>query len=194
MKELIGSRLLSPAWERWPAKPAVHDADYHADYGRHADRVFRLTDALRRQLGLERGDTFAVLGANSHQFLELYHAAFFGGGVITPLNLRLAPRELQLILADSEATVVFVDGLFAEHLQRAIADVRDELVLKKVVLIGDGDHPCDLHYEELIETGHPTSPRRPIQSCSCTPVGPPGFPRGRSSPSGRRCSTSTTWR
>jgi long-chain acyl-CoA synthetase len=161
MKELVAGRLLLPAWERWASKTGIHDGDYHSDYARHADRVFRLSDALHRELGIGRGDTFAVLSANSHQYLELYHAAFLGGGVINPLNLRLAPRELQLILADSEATVIFVDDLFADHLLRAIAPVRDELVLNKVVLIGDGDHRVDFRYEDLVETGHPTPPDEP---------------------------------
>jgi long-chain acyl-CoA synthetase len=181
VKELVGSQLLLPAWERWSGKPAVHDADYHSDYGRHGDRVLRLTDALHRELGLGSGDTFAVLAANSHEFLELYHAAFFGGGIITPLNLRLAPRELQLILADSEATVIFVDDLFADHLHRAIAEVRGELVLQKVVLIGNGDHPCDLRYEELIETGHPIVPDEPEETDSVVLMytgGTTGIPKG----------------
>jgi long-chain acyl-CoA synthetase len=181
VKELVGSQLLGPAWERWSTKAAVHDGDYHADYSRHGDRVLRLTDALRRELGLAQGDRFAVLAANSHQFLELYHAAFFGGGIITPLNLRLAPRELQLILADSEATVIFVDDLFADHLHRAIADARADLVLEKVVLIGDGDHACDLRYEELVETGHPVVPAEPEEDDPVVLMytgGTTGIPKG----------------
>ena len=46
------------------------------------------------------------MALNSHQFLELYHAGFLGAGVINPLNLRLAPKELQFILADSGTKVV----------------------------------------------------------------------------------------
>ena len=42
------------------------------------------------------------MSANSHEYLELYHAGFLGAGIINPLNLRLAGKELQFILADSE--------------------------------------------------------------------------------------------
>ena len=55
------------------------------------------------------------MAANSHQFLELYHAGFLGAGIINPLNLRLAGKELQFILADSGTKVVFVDALFADE-------------------------------------------------------------------------------
>jgi len=156
VKELVGSRILLPSFERWADTVAFHDGDYHATFAQHAGRVLRLANALRRHLRLERGGRFAVIAANGHELLELYHAAFLGGGVINPLNLRLAPKELQMILADSATEVIFVDSLFAGHLLRSIAPIRSELALRTIVLIGDGGHPCDMGYEELLELGHPT--------------------------------------
>ncbi|HWW53621.1 MAG TPA: AMP-binding protein [Acidimicrobiales bacterium] len=158
MKELIAHRTLLPAFERFAAKVGVHDGDYHATFAEHADRTLRLRDALHRELGLGAGDRFAVLATNSHQYLELYHAGFLGGGVINPLNLRLAGKELQFILADSGTEVVFVDVAFAEHLDRNIADVRTDLPLRKIVLIGDGDVPHDVRYEDLLAAGEPNIP------------------------------------
>ncbi len=181
MKELTGGQVLLSAWDTWGSTTAFHDGDYHADYARHADRVLRLVDAMRRDLGLSTGDPFAVLSVNSHQFLELFHAAFLGAGTIIPLNLRLSPLELQHILADSEVDVVFVDALFADHLQRAIEPVRQELPLRQVVLIGGGDHPCDAHYEGLLESGHPVVPEQPEESDPVVLMytgGTTGLPKG----------------
>ena len=181
MKELVGGHVLLPSWEQWATVGAFHDGDYHADYARHADRVLRLADAMRRELGLSRGDRFAVLAANCHEFLELYHAAFLGAGVINPLNIRLAPRDIQVIVADSEATVIFVDDLFANHLLRAIAPVRDHLVLKKIVLIGQGDFECDIRYEQLLELGHPVVPDEPRETDPVVLMytgGTTGLPKG----------------
>jgi len=181
MKELVGGRLLLPSFERCADTVGFHDGDYHATFAQHAERVLRLTDALRRELNLERGSRFAIMAANSHEFLELYHAAFLGGGIINPLNLRLAPREIQMILADSATEVVFVDSLFAGHLLRSIAPVRSELPLRAVVLIGTGDHPHEIGYEELLELGHPTAPPEPEEG---EPVvlmytgGTTGLPKG----------------
>jgi acyl-CoA synthetase (AMP-forming)/AMP-acid ligase II len=181
MKELVGGQILLPAWERFASMVGFHDGDYNADYSHHADRVLRLTDAMHTELGLSRGDPFAVLAVNSHEYVELYHAAFLGAGIINPLNLRLAPRELQLILADSEAEVIFVDEFFADHLLRAIATVRKDLPLRKVVLIGDGEHECDVRFSELVELGHPKVPEEPEETDGVVLMytgGTTGLPKG----------------
>ncbi len=161
MKELVFHRLLLPAVERWSDRVGFHDGDYHGTFQRHGDRVLRLADSMRRQLGLRRGDRFAVMSCNSHQYLELYHAGFLGAGIINPLNLRLAGKELQHIMRDSGSTVVFVDEVFADHFARNIAEVRTELPLRHVVLIGDGDLPHDFRYEDLIDAGEPDVPPEP---------------------------------
>jgi long-chain acyl-CoA synthetase len=119
---------------------------------------------MRTRLGLQPDERFAVMSCNNHQYLELYHAGFLGAGIINPLNLRLAGKELQYILLDSGTSVVFVDAVFAEHLARNIADVRSELPLRHVVLIGDGDVPHDVRYEDLIAGGTPTIPVEPDET------------------------------
>jgi acyl-CoA synthetase (AMP-forming)/AMP-acid ligase II len=161
MKELVYHRHLLPAIERWPDKVGFHDGAYHGTFEQHGDRVLRLADAMSNELGLERGDRFAVMSCNSHQYLELYHAGLLGGAVINPLNLRLAGQELQYILADSGTTVAFVDAVFAEHFIRNIAPAREDLPLRTIVLIGDGDVPHDLGYEDLIDGGRPVVPEEP---------------------------------
>jgi acyl-CoA synthetase (AMP-forming)/AMP-acid ligase II len=80
------------------------------------------------------------MALNSHAFLELYHAAFLGAGVINPLNLRLAPKELAYILADSDSRICFADAPFAA----VIDTVRKEAGIEQVVLIGNGDAPHDV--------------------------------------------------
>jgi fatty-acyl-CoA synthase len=91
MKGLIYHRKLLVTADRLADKPAFLDGPYQATLGEHVDRVSRLAHALREQLGVGRVDRFAVMALNGHEFLELYHAAFLGAGVINPLNLRLAP-------------------------------------------------------------------------------------------------------
>jgi acyl-CoA synthetase (AMP-forming)/AMP-acid ligase II len=181
MKELVFQRLFLPAMERWAAKVGIHDGDYHSTFATHADRVLRLSDGMRRQLGVQPGDRFAVMACNGHQYLELYHAGFLGAGIINPLNLRLAGEELQFILADSGSTVVFVDAVFAEHFARNIAPVRSDLPLRHVVLIGDGDVPHDVRYEELIAGSSPVVPDEPEENDPVVLMytgGTTGLPKG----------------
>ncbi|MGZ4682212.1 MAG: class I adenylate-forming enzyme family protein [Acidimicrobiales bacterium] len=181
MKELVASRTFFSAVEQYADKVGFHDGDYHATYAQHADRVLRLCDGLHRELGIGRGDRFAIMAANSHHFLELYGAGFLGAGVVNPLNLRLAGEELRFILADSGTKVVFVDALFAEALDRSIGLGRDELDIEKVVLIGEADVPHDLTIEALIAAAEPVAPPEPEESDPVVLMytgGTTGLPKG----------------
>ena len=164
MKELVFHRLLLPALDRWADKVGVEDGAYRATYAEHGGRVLRLADAMRTELGLRPGDRFAVLCANRHEYLELYHAGLLGAGLINPLNLRLAGPELQHILADSSTSAVFVDAAFAEDLHRNLHAVRGDVPLRAVVLLGDADVPHDVRYEDLIESGRPVAPAEPAET------------------------------
>jgi len=160
VKELVFHRLLMPAIEQHADTVGFVDGDVRATYSEHGDRVFRLCAALEG-LGVESGDRFAVMATNSRQFLELYHAAFLGAGVINPLNLRLAGAELDYIVRDSGAEVVFVDLMFAQHFANAMASSDEPNPVRHVVLIGEGDVPHDLAYEELLASAEPVVPDEP---------------------------------
>ena len=122
-------------------------------FAQHLDRTSRLIGGLRT-LGVGRGDRFAVMTLNSPAYLELYHAAFLGGGIINPLNLRFAPKELAYVLRDSETRVCFVDAFFAG----LIDSVRADAGLEKVVLVGSGDVPHDITYADLLASANPVIP------------------------------------
>jgi long-chain acyl-CoA synthetase len=156
VKELVYHRHLLPSTEQHADKVAVIDGTYRATYAQHLDRVARLAGTLP-SLGIGRGDRFAVMALNGHEFLELYHAAFLGAGIVNPLNLRLASKELAFILADSGTKVCFTDAFFA----KVIEEVRDEVGLEHVVLVGGGDGPHDLDYEQLLDAATPVIPDEP---------------------------------
>ena len=101
MKELIYPHMFLPAVEQYGGAVGIIDGDYRGSWYEHADRVSRLAHGLAHPLGVTAADRFAVLARNGHAYLELWHAAFMGAGIINPLNLRLAPRELAYILRDS---------------------------------------------------------------------------------------------
>jgi long-chain acyl-CoA synthetase len=178
MKELVYHRLLLPGVERYGDKVAILDGDHAGTLAEHLDRTTRLASALRTELGVQRGDRFAVMAANSHEYLELYHAAFLGAGTINPLNLRLAPAELEFILRDSGTEVCFVDFLFAANIDA----IREAAGLEKVVLIGpDLGSPHDLTYEELLAAGEPTIPAEPEEDDPVVLMytgGTTGLPKG----------------
>jgi long-chain acyl-CoA synthetase len=177
VKELVYHRALLPAAERFADKVASIDADVTATFGEHVERVLRLADGLRTQLGVDPGDRYAVMALNSHRYLELYHAGFLGAGVVNPLNLRLAPKELEFILKHSGTKVCFADQFFAGTIDK----VRKETEVERVVLIGDGDAPHDASYEEIVSAGEAVVPEEPEET---DPVilmytgGTTGLPKG----------------
>ncbi|MEL6413312.1 MAG: long-chain-fatty-acid--CoA ligase [Pseudomonadota bacterium] len=180
MKELIYHRHFIPARHRYKTKRAVIDGFYEATFEQHADRVYRLVHALEHQCGVSKGDRFAVLARNSHEYLELFHAAFLGGGIINPLNLRLSPKELNYIIRDSGAEIVFVDKHFAPLLALALSE-SDSFPIRKSILIGESGDPADFHYEDMLEAATPVLPREPEEEDPVVLMytgGTTGLPKG----------------
>ena len=181
MKELIWHRQLLPAVARHADRPFLTDASTGTTttYGEHGARVLKLADGIRR-LGVRREDRFAVLSLNSPRFEELYHAGLLGAGVVNPLNLRFAPRELTHVLADSATKVVFVDAVFAP----VIDAVREAAGIRTVVLMGDGAEsavPHDIGYEDLVSSGEQVVPEEPDEADPAMLMytgGTTGLPKG----------------
>ncbi len=178
VRELVWHRHIVPAIEQNASRTAVIDGQHRTTYEQHFERICRLANGLNSELGVKRDDRVAILALNSHAFVELYHAAFLGGGVINGLNIRLAPKELEFILQDSGSKVVLTDAFFAGVIEKLRPELPD---LEKVVLIGEGDVAHDVRYEELVSAGDSDVPNEPDES---DPVllnytgGTTGLPKG----------------
>lgn len=159
MEELIYPRLLLEAAARTTDRPGFVDDDGTPELlSDHVRRSLRLADAHRSRFGLGREDRFAVLAGNSRHYVNLWHAAFLGGGVVNPLNTRLAPPELAFILQDSRSRIIYVDAASAP----VVEEIRSELPdLEAVVLIGEGADRVahDVTYDEVVASGEP----RPVE-------------------------------
>jgi long-chain acyl-CoA synthetase len=181
LKELIYSHSFGPALEQYGECEGIIDGDYRSSWNTHAERVSRLCHALAHELGVSPSDRFAVLALNSHQYLELWHAAFMGAGIINPLNLRLAPRELAYIITDSGTQVIFTDASFAPLVAAARAEIGDADPVRRVVLIGEGDVPHDVRYEALLSAASPVMPPEPEETDPVVLMytgGTTGLPKG----------------
>ena len=146
-KELTYHRLFLPSVKRNADRPCTTNAatGVTRSYAEHLDRVARAIGGLQG-LGIGGGDRFALMMANSPEYLELFHAAMLGGGVVNPLNLRFAAAELAYVLKDSGSTVCFVDKIFAP----LIDAVKVEAGLEHVILVGDGDVPHTGTYDDML--------------------------------------------
>ncbi len=73
------------------------------------DRACRLANALA-DLGLKKGDRFAVLAYNCVEWMDFYGAAAKGGFLCVPLMFRLAAPEMEYIINHCEAKAFIVQS------------------------------------------------------------------------------------
>ncbi len=104
-------RFLRYSEQQFPRKTAVVCQERRFTYAEFADRVGRLAGALRAA-GVKPGDRVAFLSLNCHRLLEAYFGVLEAGGILLPLNIRLAAPELAYILNHSGATVLFLEQEF----------------------------------------------------------------------------------
>ena len=98
-------------------------------------RVNRLGNALL-SLGVGKNDRLAILGENTHKYLEVYFAASKIGISVTPLNFRLSNQELVQIIKDSESTCFFVADAYenrAMSLKGELSNIKHWIALDNAV-------------------------------------------------------------
>ncbi|MBR0934277.1 long-chain-fatty-acid--CoA ligase [Bradyrhizobium jicamae] len=92
---------------------AIIDDERRVSWNELIDRVDRLAGGIA-SLGMKPGDRVAILAENSARYIEVYLAVPWGGGIVTPLNYRLAAGELVAIIEDCGADILVVDAVHAE--------------------------------------------------------------------------------
>ncbi len=93
---------------------------------------------MLKRLGLAEEARVAVLAPNSDVVFEYLFSIAWAGGVVVPINTRLAPPEILELLKDSEASMLVVADEFVE----TVAGLRDQLErIAHFIYIGDGPVP-----------------------------------------------------
>src|SRR5205823_4339926 len=124
-------------------------------------RCRRLASALARR-GVGRGDTVAVMGANTPALLEAHYAVPALGAVLNALNTRLDARMIAFCLDHGEARVLITDPEYAPTIRAALGATQRTLL---VVDIDDAEGPGD---ERLVGYGGGRHARVPATRRACT--------------------------
>jgi fatty-acyl-CoA synthase len=98
-------------------------------------------------MGVKKGTRFGALMANSNVFLEMLLALNKLGGIMVPLNFRLAAPELEYILNDSEPIALIYSPEFADTAEALRGKVPS---IDRYIRELEGGSPDDLLYEELL--------------------------------------------
>jgi 2-furoate---CoA ligase len=106
------------AVERQPDALAIVDGDQRLTYAQWYQRISGVVASLDG-LGLKPGDRLVTLLQNRCEAATLHWACQLAGIVITPINWRSKPEELDYCLEDSEARVLVYEGISAEAVARS---------------------------------------------------------------------------
>jgi fatty-acyl-CoA synthase len=115
-------------------KVGVIDGDEQYTYHAFGQRTHRLANALVA-LGVEPGDRVSFITFNTHHLLEAYYGVIEAGAVLNPINIRLAPHEIEYILGHAASKVVF----FHREFTALVASIAPRLDPHVVFVQLDGD-------------------------------------------------------
>jgi len=136
----------------WRDRPAVVDGERTWTFSEHQDRVHHAAGVVRDELGIGAGDRLATLLPNTSPMLELHYAVPGVGGVLVPLNTRLAAEEYAYILEHSGAKAVVAH----RPLEKALGPALEKMGAKAPRVVWD-----DGEYDELLEAADATELERP---------------------------------
>ena len=100
-----------------PDKPAILFEGREISYALLDRRIDRCARLLADGLGIVAGDRVAYLGQNSPEQIALLFACARVGAILLPLNWRLAAPEHVQLLQHAKPRVLFLDGLFTDHIK-----------------------------------------------------------------------------
>jgi fatty-acyl-CoA synthase len=140
-----------------PAHPAIIHGALRRTYAEFYARTRKLASALA-QHGVGKGDTVAVMLANTPAMLECHYGVPMTGGVLNTLNTRLDAAIIAFSLDHGNAKVVVIDREFSKVMKDALA-----LATVKPLVIdyddpeysGDSARIGTIEYEDFVAKGDP---------------------------------------
>ncbi|MDB5559454.1 MAG: AMP-dependent synthetase and ligase, partial [Enterovirga sp.] len=150
-------QFLERAAHTFPDRTAIIHGGLRRSYAEFYARTRRLASALAKR-GIGRGDTVAVVLANTPAMLESHYGVPMCGAVLNTLNTRLDAATVAFALDHGEAKVLITDREFAPVVKAALASAS----VKPLVVDyddpefdGPGEVLGDLDYEALLAEGDP---------------------------------------
>ena len=139
----------------YSGREAVVDGSLRLTYGQFLDRCDRWSTALQR-LGVGKGDRVATIAPNTHAQLEAFYAVPQIGGVLVPINYRLAADDFAYMIRHSGARVVCAHADYLDAVDR----IRPSLPGVAHYVAFEGARDGWLDYEQTLAAEAP-EPARP---------------------------------
>ncbi|MBU6491821.1 MAG: AMP-binding protein [Burkholderiales bacterium] len=130
--------------ERSPNALAVADGEILLSYAQWFDKIRSVAAGLR-ELGVGHGDRLIAILQNRWEMATLHWACQFTGIVITPVNWRAKPEELEYCVADAGAKAIAFEGISAP----AVAGSAAAQAIVRIALDGAPGATC--HFDTLLD-------------------------------------------
>ncbi len=92
-----------------------HDRNIEWSYSNFNNRTIALANYLVNDKGIKKGDRIAVYSTNNSEYVLLFLACIKIGAILVPLNFRLTPRELDILISDADPKLFIYEKDFAEQ-------------------------------------------------------------------------------
>ncbi|HEV3239099.1 MAG TPA: acyl-CoA synthetase [Casimicrobiaceae bacterium] len=140
----------------YPTQLAVVHGDRRYTWAETYARSRRLASALRTA-GISKGDTVALMAANTPEMLEAHFGVPMSGGILNTLNTRLDADAIAFMLKHGEAKLLITDTEFSATIAAAVAQLgRSITVIDIVDALGSGGNRLGAaDYEQFIAGGNP---------------------------------------
>ena len=154
---LLIRRLLEAGLRRAPEQEIVYADKRRLSYREFGERVGRLASGLAA-LGVQTGDTVAVMDWDTHRYLECFFAVPMMGAVLHTINVRLSPEQILHTINHARDDVILVNAEFVPVLEQIWRRVDAG---KRLVLLDDIGAPLQTslefvaEYESLLRTAVP---------------------------------------
>ncbi|MEA5097169.1 MAG: fatty acid--CoA ligase [Burkholderiaceae bacterium] len=129
---LIKQLLLTPMAHS-PDQEIVYAEVSRYTYRTFRERVSRLAGGLRN-LGVQAGNSVAVMDWDTHRYLECYFAIPMMGAVIQTVNVKLTPEQILYTLNHAQADVLLVNAEFLPIVEEIASRLK---TVKAFVLLTD---------------------------------------------------------
>lgn len=95
-----------------------HQRNILWSYSDFNNRTNALAAYLIDQYEIKKGDRIAIYSKNKSEHVILFLACIKIGAMLVPLNFRLMPRELDILINDAEPKLFFYDEEFSSHIPK----------------------------------------------------------------------------
>jgi len=95
-----------------------HEKDTKWNYFAFNQKSETLANKLLNELKLVKGDRICVYSKNSAEYVLLFTACIKTGIIFVPLNFRLTPRELDILISDADPILFLYENEYTEDIKK----------------------------------------------------------------------------